>query len=173
MHQQSPHSVVQTNTVKAETVFVQSSDTARSVSHSHNSSKRNSVVVSNHEPIKETALPVEKAAAGQTEAKPTPDPNVWSVFNSFDDGSSAFGMPLERSSKEKQADSLQLVMELIDKVNAQQSDFATADSKALKQVHTELIKVSQLVRNFLEYSTTLINDEGKLVIIIQKFDIIS
>ena len=86
--------------------------------------------------------------------------NTWSVLNSVDDGSSLFGMPAERSAAEKKADSLQLVMELIEKVNAQQSDFATADSKALKQVHTELTKISQLVRNFLEYSTTLINDEG-------------
>ena len=89
-----------------------------------------------------------------------PSGNVWSVLNSVDDGSSVFGMPAERSAAEKKADSLQLVMELIEKVNAQQSDFATADSKALKQIHAELIKVSQLVRNFLEYSTTLINDEG-------------
>lgn len=89
------------------------------------------------------------------------DPNVWSVLNSVDDGSSMmFGLPAERSTKEKQADSLQLVMDLIDKVNAQQSDFATADSKALRKVHAELTKVSQLVRNFLEYSTNLINDEG-------------
>ena len=86
--------------------------------------------------------------------------NVWSVINSVDDGSSMFGMPSERSSEEKKADSLQLVMELIEKVNARQSDFANADSKALQQIHTELSKVSQLVRNFLEYSTTLINDEG-------------
>ena len=89
-----------------------------------------------------------------------PSGNVWSVLNSVDDGSSVFGMPAERSAAEKKADSLQLVMELIEKVNAQKSDFATADSKALKQIHAELIKVSQLVRNFLEYSTTLINDEG-------------
>lgn len=69
-------------------------------------------------------------------------------------------MPQERSAEDKKADSLQLVVDLIDKVNANQSDFATADSKALKQIHTELNKVSQLVRNFLEYSTNLINDEG-------------
>lgn len=88
--------------------------------------------------------------------------NVWSVLNSVDDGSSMFGMPTERSTAEKKADSLQLVMELVEKVNARQSDFATADSKALRQIHTELNKVSQLVRNFLEYSTTLINDEGMM-----------
>lgn len=93
------------------------------------------------------------------------DPNVWSVLNSVDDESVVmFGLPPERSAKEKQADSVQLVMELIDKVNAQQSDFVTADSKALNKIHTELIKVSQLVRNFLEYSTNLINDEGRSVI---------
>ena len=87
-------------------------------------------------------------------------PNFWSVMSSVDDGNSAFGMPQGRSVAEKKADSLQLVVDLIDKVNACQLDFATADSKALKQIHTELSKVSQLVRNFLEYSTNLINDEG-------------
>ena len=86
--------------------------------------------------------------------------NIWSVINSVDDESSMFGMPSERSTEEKKADSLQLVMELIEKVNARHSDFASADSKALRRIHTELTKVSQLVRNFLEYSTSLINDEG-------------
>ena len=90
--------------------------------------------------------------------------NTWSVLASVDDGGSIFGMPMERSAAEKEADSLQLVMELIEKVNAQQSDFATADSKALQQVHTELTKVSQIVRKFLEYSTTLINDEGMKIV---------
>ena len=89
------------------------------------------------------------------------DPNIWSVLNSVDSGSSMLGVPPERTAGEKKADSLQLVMELIDKVNAQTSDFATADSKALRKVHEELHKVSLLVRNFLEYSTNLINDEGE------------
>lgn len=90
--------------------------------------------------------------------------NTWSVLNSIDNGGRLFGTPTERSAAEKEADSLQLVMELIEKVNAQQSDFATADSKALQQVHTELTKVSQIVRKFLEYSTTLINDEGMTIV---------
>ena len=101
------------------------------------------------------------------EERKNTDPNVWSVLNSVDDGSAMmFGLPPERSAKEKQADSLQLVVELIDKLNAQQLDFVTADSKALRKIHTELSKVSQMVRNFLEYSTNLINDEGRRVVCI-------
>ena len=56
--------------------------------------------------------------------------------------------------------SLQIVTELIEKVNANQSDFAEADSKALEMVHSELQRVCNVIMTFLEYSTTIVNDEG-------------
>ena len=128
------------------------SDATRSISHDN--------AGSSGLPLISRQKSATESQADEMEAKKQ-DPNVWSVLNSIDDGSSIFGVPQERTSQEKKADSLQLVMDLIDKVNAQQSDFATADSKALRKVHEELHKVSLLVRNFLEYSTNLINDEGK------------
>ena len=167
-YDQASHSVIQTTT-KTEatvhkTIHVQSSD-HRSISH-HNTDKSqagkrlpSAKVNHTHELTKKESTPM--ATTGSEETKTKSSPNVWSVLNSVDDGSNMFGMPSERTAKEKKVDSIELVMDLIDKVNAQQSDFASADSKALKQVHTELTKVSQLVRNFLEYSTNLINDEGK------------
>lgn len=59
------------------------------------------------------------------------------------------------------AESMDLVIELLGKLNANQTDFATADSSALQQVQTELQKVCQVITSFLEYSTNLVNDEGK------------
>ena len=146
------------STVKTETVHkTTQSSLAKSISHnnSHTSHNTNQPTTQN-----KTDESTQEATAEKPARKSSG--NVWSVLNSVDDGSSMFGMPTERSAAEKKADSVQLVMELIEKVNARQSDFATADSKALRQIHTELNKVSQLVRNFLEYSTTLINDEGMM-----------
>lgn len=150
------HSTILT-VVEAEsfhkTVHVESSE-RRSTSHATG-------IQHQHPDTQESAKDVDNNEEEEKKA----DPHVWSVLNSVDDRSAVmFGLPPARSAKEKQADSVQLVMELIDKLNAQQSDFATADSKALNKIHTELIKVSQLVRNFLEYSTNLINDEGRSII---------
>jgi hypothetical protein len=132
----------------------------KSISHDSDSHTMTSQPAIESKTVDESIQELEASAVSEKTVRKLSG-NTWSMLNSVDDGScSLFGMPTERSAAEKEADSLQLVMELIEKVNAQQSDFASADSKALKKVHTELIEVSQLVRKFLEYSTTLINDEG-------------
>ena len=87
-------------------------------------------------------------------------PHYWSVVGSMDNGERKFGMPEERSDEEKKAESLQLVVKLIEQVNENEMDFATADSKALQKVQVELQKICQLVTRFLEYSSNLVNDEG-------------
>ena len=61
----------------------------------------------------------------------------------------------------KKAESLEMVIDLIEKLNANQSEFATADSKALRKVQAELQDVTKMITGFLEYTTNLVNDEGK------------
>lgn len=94
----------------------------------------------------------------------TPTSNFWSAVGSLDAGEDIFGMPQERTQEEKRAESLQLVIKMIEQVNENQTDFAAADSKALKQVQTELQKICKLVTGFLEYSSNLINDEGEFML---------
>ena len=61
---------------------------------------------------------------------------------------------------EKEAESLDLVIDLLGKLNANKSEFASADSKALKGVQGELQRVYGAITEFLEYSSNLVNDEG-------------
>ena len=67
---------------------------------------------------------------------------------------------LKEMAKTNQDESIQLVLSLLEKVNANQSDFATADSKAVNKVHTELQNVCQVIKRFLEYSTDIVSKEG-------------
>ena len=64
------------------------------------------------------------------------------------------------SKGQKKAESLDLVSDLLGKLNANKSEFATADSKALKQMQKELQTVYVAITEFLEYSSNLVNDEG-------------
>ena len=64
------------------------------------------------------------------------------------------------STGQKKAESLDLVIDLLGKLNANKSEFASADSKALKQMQTELQRVYGAITEFLEYSSNLVNDEG-------------
>ena len=62
--------------------------------------------------------------------------------------------------EQKKADSLDLVIDLIHRVNENQAELADVDSKALSGVHSELQRVSEVIKGFLEYSTNLVSQEG-------------
>lgn len=94
-----------------------------------------------------------------------PPPNFWSAVGSVDVGDSTFGMPQEHTQEEKKAESVQMVLKLIEQVNENKTEFASSDSKALKKVQTELQKICRLVTGFLEYSSNLVNDEGASYVI--------
>lgn len=92
---------------------------------------------------------------------------VWSVEGSimstkeFD-----FTVPNDTMKEEqKKADSLDLVIDLIHRVNENQAELADVDSKALRGVHCELQRVSEIIKGFLEYSTNLVSEEGGLSMI--------
>ena len=115
-----------------------------------------------------TRLSVSTTEIGETvneTVDKNPPPNFWSAMGSLDVGENKFGMPQERTHEEKKAESLQMVLKLIEHVNENQTDFASSDSKALTKVQTELQKICQLVTGFLEYSSNLVNDEGAIPII--------
>ena len=97
------------------------------------------------------------------------DVRMWSTGGSITDQheETGFGItsgqspvPQPSTKDHVQAESLDMVIDLLDKLNSNQSEFASADSKALEKVHIELQKVSNVIRGFLKYSSTLINDEG-------------
>lgn len=69
----------------------------------------------------------------------------------------------EETAKEehKNMETLDLVADLIQRVNENQAELADMDSKALKEVHFELQRVSEIVKGFLEYSTNLVSEEGR------------
>ena len=69
----------------------------------------------------------------------------------------------EETAKEehKNMETLDLVADLIQRVNENQGELADMDSKALKEVHFELQRVSEIVKGFLEYSTNLVSEEGR------------
>ncbi len=103
----------------------------------------------------------------------TGDGGMWSIGGSIPDeeeeGKVVFSAPQPPSAHldfqptsqdHKEMESLEMVMGLLDKLNNNRSDFASADSMALQKVHSELQNVSEIIRGFLEFSTTLINDEG-------------
>ena len=71
----------------------------------------------------------------------------------------------EETAKEehKNMETLDLVADLIQRVNENQAELADMDSKALKEVHFELQRVSEIVKGFLEYSTNLVSEEGRHV----------
>ena len=56
---------------------------------------------------------------------------------------------------------LDLVMDLINKVNENQSEFVAADSMALRQVHRDLQKVCEVITTFLQHSSQLVEEEGE------------
>ena len=69
----------------------------------------------------------------------------------------------EETAKEehKNMETLDLVADLIQRVNENQGELADMDSRALKEVHFELERVSEIVKGFLEYSTNLVSEEGR------------
>ena len=69
----------------------------------------------------------------------------------------------EETAKEdhKNMETLDLVADLIQRVNENQAELADMDSRALKEVHFELERVSEIVKGFLEYSTNLVSEEGR------------
>ena len=74
----------------------------------------------------------------------------------------------EETAKEehKNMETLDLVADLIQRVNENQAELADMDSKALKEVHFELQRVSEIVKGVLEYSTNLVSEEGRLHLLI-------
>lgn len=54
-----------------------------------------------------------------------------------------------------------LVSDLIEKLNNDQQDLAQSDSKSLKYVHDEMERLTKMVANFVEQSAGIICSEGK------------
>ncbi len=97
------------------------------------------------------------------------DGGMWNIVGSLPENEGeetpqgVFGPRLNEpaSQDQKEQESLEMVIDLLGKLNSNHSDFASADSKALQRVHSELQKVSDIVRGFLEFSTAIVKDEGR------------
>lgn len=97
---------------------------------------------------------------------PAEDGSVWNVRVTTVNGEEEEVelTAVEETAKEehKNMERLDLVADLIQRVNENQVELADMDSKALKEVHFELERVSEIVKGFLEYSTDLVSEEGRL-----------
>ena len=67
------------------------------------------------------------------------------------------------SEEEKRAQSWEVVVDMLHRLNENESDLANIDSKALCKMQEELQKVCQGITRFMKLSSTLVNDEGTCV----------
>lgn len=64
------------------------------------------------------------------------------------------------SEEEKKAQSWEMVVDMLHRLNESESELANIDSKALCKMQEELQKVCQGITRFLKLSSTLVDDEG-------------
>lgn len=64
------------------------------------------------------------------------------------------------SEEEKRAQSWEVVVDMLHRLNENESDLANIDSKALCKMQQELQKVCEGITRFMKLSSTLVDDEG-------------
>ena len=71
-------------------------------------------------------------------------------------------MYAERSKEHIEGKTLEMVADLLRKLNSDDYPFEIADSKTLKMLQEEAIRVNKVIESFMAYSTDVLNEEGKL-----------
>ena len=102
--------------------------------------------------------------------KTTPQQTFGTVRKSYKTGVTDFDVGIAEknrstwamaATRDKKTQSLEMVTEMMQRLNENRSDSASAHSKVLPRMQEELQKVSQAITGFLILSSEMIDDEGK------------
>lgn len=71
---------------------------------------------------------------------------------------------VEQPKEQIEGKTLEMVADLLKKLNSDEYPFEIADSKALRALQEEAIKVNQMIESFMAYSSDVLNQESEFLI---------